>query len=354
VRNEPWWCGRQIILAINSNLPHWASEERRADMNEQKMMQLQSSGSELETNNKSTKKPSGKEEQHQERNSTCGLMKMATRGKNKRQSSKLIGVIFERRFKIKTSVVRQFYLLSYLLLLLFLSPLGSGARTVQESPKGEGRALGPKQAQLRANSNGSEHRAGQVHERGLIDLLDGRLFGEQQAPNGHNNSSTTNGGNPGASLNSTAAPPTLQRAPTGSATAAQAASSSSSNPNLNPNPSSPTATQVDGSQNESARSPLECTNGLLTFELLTGYIYKPSSALETLSMMPSTLQLTDCLDYCLKNSSCLATNFEMGLCVLLASSARQNQNNLYTSQFPVFTIYAEKKCLLKGEYMAAA
>lgn len=91
-----------------------------------------------------------------------------------------------------------------------------------------------------------------------------------------------------------------------------------------------------------------CSNGLLTFELSTGFIYKPSSA-ETLAMMPSTLQLTDCLDYCLQNASCLAINFEMGLCVLLSSSAKQNPTNLYSSQFPVFTIYAEKKCLLSGK-----
>lgn len=37
-----------------------------------------------------------------------------------------------------------------------------------------------------------------------------------------------------------------------------------------------------------------CPNGLLTFELSTGYIYRPSSPIETLTMMPSTLQLTDC------------------------------------------------------------
>lgn len=93
---------------------------------------------------------------------------------------------------------------------------------------------------------------------------------------------------------------------------------------------------------------LSCLNGLLTFELSTGFIYKPSSA-ETLAMMPSTLQLTDCLDNCLHNTSCLAINFEMGLCVLLSSSAKQNPTNLYSSQFPVFTIYAEKKCLLSGK-----
>lgn len=107
------------------------------------------------------------------------------------------------------------------------------------------------------------------------------------------------------------------------------------------------ASQAGGRQRNSS-GPFECPTGLLTFELATGFIYKPSGADETLSMMP-TLQLTDCLEYCLQNASCLAINFEMGLCVLLANSAKQNQQNLFASQFPVFTIYAEKKCLLTGE-----
>lgn len=107
-------------------------------------------------------------------------------------------------------------------------------------------------------------------------------------------------------------------------------------------------TQLNSSPRQEQWTLSNCQNGLLTFELATGFIYKPSSA-ETLAMMPSTLQLTDCLSYCLHNSSCLAINFEMGLCVLLSSSAKQNPHNLYTSQFPVFTIYAEKKCLLSGK-----
>lgn len=92
----------------------------------------------------------------------------------------------------------------------------------------------------------------------------------------------------------------------------------------------------------------DCSTGLLTFELTTGFIYKPTAA-ETLAMIPSTLQLPECLNTCLKNSSCLAINFEMGLCVLLSSSAKHNPANLQTSQFPVFTFYAEKKCLFSGK-----
>lgn len=110
------------------------------------------------------------------------------------------------------------------------------------------------------------------------------------------------------------------------------------------------APSLTGHSNGYNRNQIACPSGLLTFELSTGFIYKPQSVEETLSMMPSTLQLTDCLDYCLHNSSCVAINFEMGLCVLLAASASQNQDSLQSSQFPVFTIYAEKKCLLKGKF----
>lgn len=107
-------------------------------------------------------------------------------------------------------------------------------------------------------------------------------------------------------------------------------------------------------QNESALGDqVGCQNGLLTFELSTGFIYKPSTV-ETLAMLPSTLQLTDCLNYCLNNASCLAINFEVGLCVLLSSSAKQKPQNLFSSQFPVFTIYAEKKCLLAGKCNSTA
>lgn len=99
---------------------------------------------------------------------------------------------------------------------------------------------------------------------------------------------------------------------------------------------------------QSSDQTSSCINGLATFEISTGFIYKPATT-ETLATLPSTLQLTDCLGFCLQNSSCLAINFEMGLCVLLSSSAKHNSTNLYSSQFPVFTIYAEKLCLLTGE-----
>lgn len=62
-----------------------------------------------------------------------------------------------------------------------------------------------------------------------------------------------------------------------------------------------------------------------------------------MTMLPGTLQLTDCIDQCRTNSSCKAVNFETGLCVLLTTN--QQDSPLSISQFPVFTLYAEKICL---------
>lgn len=108
-------------------------------------------------------------------------------------------------------------------------------------------------------------------------------------------------------------------------------------------------TTLSASTTSMGLNSAECSNGLLSFELSTGFIYKPAAS-ETLATLPSTLQLTDCLGFCLANSSCLAINFEMGLCVLLSSSVKHNASQLYSSQFPVFTIYAEKLCLFSSKY----
>ncbi|KPM06312.1 Zona pellucida-like and PAN domain containing protein [Sarcoptes scabiei] len=62
-------------------------------------------------------------------------------------------------------------------------------------------------------------------------------------------------------------------------------------------------------------------------------------------MIPGVLHLAECLDHCRQNQTCSSLNFETGLCVLLSSSARQLPQALTPSQFPVFTIYAEKICL---------
>lgn len=85
------------------------------------------------------------------------------------------------------------------------------------------------------------------------------------------------------------------------------------------------------------------SNGFISFELITGYVL--GAPAESMLMQPGTLQLTDCLNLCRQNSSCLAINFETGLCVLLQESADKNPQALQKSQFPVFTIYAHKICL---------
>ncbi|XP_049514565.1 uncharacterized protein LOC119432743 isoform X2 [Dermacentor silvarum] len=86
-----------------------------------------------------------------------------------------------------------------------------------------------------------------------------------------------------------------------------------------------------------------CPNGRLTFELVTGYVYSAPS--DTIELKPGTLQLTDCLEHCRRNASCQSVNFETGLCVLFTSSATERPASLAVSQFPVFTLYAQKICL---------
>lgn len=55
------------------------------------------------------------------------------------------------------------------------------------------------------------------------------------------------------------------------------------------------------------------------FELVTGYVY--SSPADMLDSQPGTLMLTDCIDMCRRNRSCMAVNYETGLCVLFSSNA---------------------------------
>nr|XP_046915324.1 uncharacterized protein LOC124495920 [Dermatophagoides farinae] len=86
------------------------------------------------------------------------------------------------------------------------------------------------------------------------------------------------------------------------------------------------------------------TNGTITFELITGFVF--TSSTDTVTMMiPGVLHLAECLDHCRQNQTCNSLNFETGLCVLLSSSALQLPDALTPSQFPVFTIYAQKICL---------
>ncbi|XP_067124727.1 uncharacterized protein [Centruroides vittatus] len=86
-----------------------------------------------------------------------------------------------------------------------------------------------------------------------------------------------------------------------------------------------------------------CRNGHMTFEMVTGFVY--TAPTDTLEVLPGTLQLTECMNYCKRNETCQSINFETGLCVLFSSSAVSSTESLTPSQFPVFTIYAHKICL---------
>ncbi|XP_060649377.1 uncharacterized protein LOC132786760 [Drosophila nasuta] len=87
----------------------------------------------------------------------------------------------------------------------------------------------------------------------------------------------------------------------------------------------------------------ECDPDLLGFEIITGYVFSAPGRL--LDSLPGTLMLTDCLESCQNNETCQSINYETGLCVLFSSNADILPGALTKSQFPVFTIYAQKSCL---------
>ncbi|XP_028134661.1 uncharacterized protein LOC114329670 [Diabrotica virgifera virgifera] len=91
-------------------------------------------------------------------------------------------------------------------------------------------------------------------------------------------------------------------------------------------------------------SPLDdCDPEMIGFELITGNVFSaPGNVLDSI---PGTLMLTDCLETCQGNESCQSVNYETGLCVLFSSNADSLPGALTRSQFPVFTIYAQKSCL---------
>ncbi|XP_045618140.1 uncharacterized protein [Procambarus clarkii] len=94
-----------------------------------------------------------------------------------------------------------------------------------------------------------------------------------------------------------------------------------------------------GEASESCPNPGE----EVSFELITGFVY--SSADDIIDSKIGTLVLGECIEYCRLNSRCQALNFETGLCVLFKTAAGENSASLAVSQFPVFTLYAQKVCL---------
>ncbi|XP_063244254.1 uncharacterized protein LOC134543273 [Bacillus rossius redtenbacheri] len=102
--------------------------------------------------------------------------------------------------------------------------------------------------------------------------------------------------------------------------------------------------QQQEDDDDAAGTPEEpCDPEMVGFELITGYVY--SAPGDLLDSLPGTLMLTDCLETCQANESCRSVNYETGLCVLFASDADIYPGALSRSQFPVFTIYAQKHCL---------
>lgn len=71
----------------------------------------------------------------------------------------------------------------------------------------------------------------------------------------------------------------------------------------------------------SARSQIQC-EGDIEFELITGFVY--SSADDIIESNIGALQMSECLEQCRKNPSCLALNFETGLCVLFKTAAGED------------------------------
>ncbi|EDW99227.1 uncharacterized protein LOC6539013 isoform X2 [Drosophila yakuba] len=127
-------------------------------------------------------------------------------------------------------------------------------------------------------------------------------------------------------------PPALSPAAADSAAAAAAAETKADD--LDP---TPMATPSGSSSVDE-----DCEPDMIGFELITGYVLSaPSKQLETL---PGTLMLTDCLEACQANESCSAVNYETGLCVMFRSTADQLPGSLSRSQYPVFTVYAQKSC----------
>ncbi|KAF5289182.1 hypothetical protein FQR65_LT00068 [Abscondita terminalis] len=87
----------------------------------------------------------------------------------------------------------------------------------------------------------------------------------------------------------------------------------------------------------------ECDPDMIGFELVTGYVFSaPGNVLDSI---PGTLMLTDCLEMCQGNDSCRSVNYETGLCIIFSANADVLPGALTRSQFPVFTIYAQKSCL---------
>ncbi|XP_043655456.1 uncharacterized protein LOC122621604 [Drosophila teissieri] len=144
-------------------------------------------------------------------------------------------------------------------------------------------------------------------------------------------------GSSGDSSGASAAAPVPPATSPAAASAAAAAASAAAETKADDLDPTPMATPSGSSSVDE-----DCEPDMIGFELITGYVLSaPSKQLETL---PGTLMLTDCLEACQANESCSAVNYETGLCVMFRSTADQLPGSLSRSQYPVFTVYAQKSC----------
>lgn len=56
-------------------------------------------------------------------------------------------------------------------------------------------------------------------------------------------------------------------------------------------------------------------------KMFFSFSYVLSSSENMLDAVPGTLMLTECLDQCRNNDTCMSVNYETGLCVLFSSDA---------------------------------
>jgi len=109
---------------------------------------------------------------------------------------------------------------------------------------------------------------------------------------------------------------------------------------------------ISSARSQQRTGDFGCAPDRVSFEILTGYVY--TGPADVLDSQPGTLMLTDCIDTCRANATCRSVTYETGLCVLFSSNADGNDGQLSPSQFPVFTIYAQKTCLPSASNCDAA
>ncbi|XP_046397609.1 uncharacterized protein LOC124164362 [Ischnura elegans] len=102
----------------------------------------------------------------------------------------------------------------------------------------------------------------------------------------------------------------------------------------------------------------DCDPDMMGFELVTGSMFRGGGEGEGLgpggrglargrqmAVLVEMLVLGECIEACAANSSCRSLNYETGLCVLFDTDADEHPDSLMQSDYPVFTVYAQKMCL---------